>query len=225
MSAVCIFSGGLDSTTLLYDMKEGWDEVYAISFDYGQKHALRELMYAYRTTRKLGLRHEIVDLTSVTHLLQSALTDHTAEIPEGHYAEDNMKATVVPNRNMIMASIAGGWAVSLGASTIGTAVHAGDHAVYPDCRPEFWSRFERTLNLGNEGFMSHGEITVYTPFIDLSKTDIADRAAELGVPYHETWSCYKGGEKHCGKCGTCVERIEAIRDSEHADLDKTEYAA
>lgn len=227
--AVAIFSGGLDSTTLVYEMIAQGYTPHLISFNYGQRHK-KELVYAGTTARQLGLRHDIIDLSGITHLISnSALTsDHKLaegndiiDVPEGHYAEDTMKATVVPNRNMIMLSIAAGIAVNEGAEKIGIGVHGGDHFVYPDCRPEFIYVMNEAINVANAGF---GVIPVpddraafysvmYAPYLDLSKADIAFRALELGVPLHMTWSCYKGGENHCGRCGTCVERLEAIDEA------------
>lgn len=220
---ICIFSGGLDSTTLVYDALDMNFIPDLVSFDYGQRHR-KELDYARRTAHRLGLRHDVVDLSGLTVLLSESGSSLVSdvEVPEGHYAEDNMKATVVPNRNMIMLSIAGGIAVARGAAGVATGVHAGDHFIYPDCRPEFIQAANQALALGNEGF-SKFDSTEYegdrwysaikAPYIFKSKADIATRAIELRVPLHETWSCYKGGEIHCGKCGTCVERLEAIHDA------------
>jgi 7-cyano-7-deazaguanine synthase len=235
---VAIFSGGMDSTTLVYHMLDkGWTPLL-ISFDYGQRHS-KELFYARNTAIKLGLRHEIIDLTGITHLISNSaltssptgrLTEHRPNlqsvdpsidrlreiipVPEGHYAEETMKATVVPNRNMIMLSIAAGVAVNIGARTIGTGVHAGDHFVYPDCRPHFIYAASDAIVSGNEGFAKfrNGSThsAIYTPFMTSSKTDIAYMAINLSVPFEDTWSCYKGGDYHCGRCGTCVERLEAI---------------
>jgi 7-cyano-7-deazaguanine synthase len=217
---IAIFSGGLDSTTAVHDAISQGLEPDLVSFNYGQRHK-KELAYAQLTANKLGLRHDIVDLSGLTTLLAesgSSLVSDT-EVPEGHYAEDNMKATVVPNRNMIMLSIAGGIAVARGAIAVMTGVHAGDHFIYPDCRPEFLQAAGHALVVGNEGFndwMHHPNADVefvapiLAPYLMSTKEDIAYRAFELDVPIHETWSCYKGGELHCGKCGTCVERLEAL---------------
>jgi 7-cyano-7-deazaguanine synthase len=242
---IAVMSGGLDSTTLVYDLHSSGYDVDCISFFYGQRHR-KELDYARETCKKLGLRHDVVDISSITGFLQasgSSLITPGHAVPEGHYAEDNMRSTVVPNRNMIMCAIAGGIAVARGAIAIATAVHAGDHAIYPDCRPKFFAPFSWALHRANEGFGNlqepimgaefdgvHGPI--WTPYIYMSKTDIAENALQLDVPLQDTWSCYKGGEKHCGKCGTCVERLEAISeaiarldngvDTTHY-VDKTEY--
>lgn len=241
-----IFSGGLDSTTLVYHLVQQGYEPHLISFNYGQRHK-KELDYAANTAFKLGLQHDIVDLSGITHLISnSALTSKCicnagpafdgpdrdcpqhgehghdeVEVPEGHYAEDNMKATVVPNRNMIMLSIAAGVAVNNSYKFLATGVHAGDHPVYPDCRPRFIRTANAAIVVGNEGFgpiptqPEAAELLEYVqaPFLFWTKEDIARRAFELDVPFEDTWSCYKGGEKHCGKCGTCVERLEAIHDA------------
>jgi len=209
---VVVFSGGLDSTTVVYDALNQGFTVDLVSFNYGQKHK-KELEYAKRTAIRLGLRHDVVDLSSLTPLLAesgSSLVSET-KVPEGHYAEENMKLTVVPNRNMIMLSIAGGLAVARGAKHVITGVHAGDHDVYPDCRYDFIMATSTALIEGNEGF---GDMQgVIAPYIGRSKADIAYRAIVLGVPLEETWSCYKGAHVHCGKCGTCVERLEAIHEA------------
>jgi 7-cyano-7-deazaguanine synthase len=252
--SVAVFSGGLDSTTLVYEMLSQGLTPHLLSFNYGQRHS-KELQYAEKTSELLGLRFDVVDLTALTHLISnSALTSPAKyigvagnvpeiEVPEGHYAEDNMKATVVPNRNMIMMSIAAGVMVNNSYKLIGTGVHAGDHFVYPDCRPQFLSALNATIVFGNEGFgaipkledMEGGILqgVVYAPFLEWSKADIAYKALQLDVPLENTWSCYKGGEKHCGKCGTCVERLEAITEArrkmfdavgvENTPFDKTQY--
>jgi 7-cyano-7-deazaguanine synthase len=223
MKVLAVVSGGLDSTTMVYDALANGMEVDLISFDYGQRHK-KELIFARAIASMLSLRHDIVDLTGLTHLISnSALTSKNSwrpevegdkpkiEVPEGHYAEDTMKLTVVPNRNMIMLSIAAGVAVNRGMNTIATAVHAGDHFVYPDCRPEFIAATAQAIHLGNDGFSNFAENAVIAaPFLNSTKADIAERAFDLNVPLHMTWSCYVGGTNHCGRCGTCVERLEAI---------------
>jgi len=209
LNGIAIFSGGLDSTTMVWDaiVNRGL-HIDLVSFDYGQRHK-KELEYAARTAERLGLRHDIVDLSSITPLLaesgSSLVSSET--VPEGHYAEDNMKATIVPNRNMMMISIAVSIAVARKAPFVLTGVHAGDHAVYPDCRPEFVkavSYAAMEANLGSE-FKA-----VVAPYMEQSKEDIAAIAIGLHLDLSRTWSCYKGGELHCGRCGTCVERLEAI---------------
>lgn len=280
--SVAIVSGGLDSTTLVYDMLNRGLTPHMLSFNYGQRHK-KELEFARWHAQRLNLPHDIVDLNGLTNLISnSALTSGTpdrtkpgsmlsngprtfsVDVPDGHYAEETMKTTVVPNRNMIMAAIAAGVAVNNKAITIGIGVHAGDHFIYPDCRPQFISLMEQAILTANEGFHSFnsatlratktadgferperieaeislfGKIdekdeigTIYAPFLDRTKADIAYRALELGVPLDMTWSCYKGGEYHCGRCGTCVERLEAIHDAcswmygeDSATIDGTQY--
>lgn len=224
---VVVISGGLDSGTLLKEVvqREGHTDnsnIKAISFNYGQRHK-KEIDYARRQCFALGVVHTEVDITSITSLLAnsgSSLVSDT-DVPEGHYGEENMKATVVPNRNMIMASIAAGYAVANEATALWMGVHAGDHFIYPDCRPKFFNALNHTIVLGNEGFGSIPEITdkiapiefVQTPYINMTKAEIAYIALTSGLALETTWSCYKGGEIHCGRCGTCVERIEAIQDA------------
>jgi 7-cyano-7-deazaguanine synthase len=230
---VAIASGGLDSTTMMYELYEQGYQVHMVGFDYGQRHR-KELRYARATAVPLGLRMTIVDVSHLASLLAESGSSlvSSAEVPEGHYAEDNMKKTVVPNRNMIMLSIAGGIAVATGAEAVYTGVHSGDHAIYPDCRPEFIDLASRALSVGNQGFSNFGELAIEAPYLHRTKADIALIALELEVPLHETWSCYKGGDVHCGRCGTCVERLEAIHEAQQryrhahgkaAPEDRTEY--
>lgn len=240
---VVIFSGGLDSTTLVYDAIDRGFTPHLVSFNYGQKHA-KELVFAAATARKLGLRHDVVDLTGITDLISNSALTSGIDVPEGHYAEDNMKKTVVPNRNMIMISIAAGIAVNNSYRALMTGVHAGDHFVYPDCRPEFVAITNAAIMSGNKGFGpfdEYGRLVsdpddsfLIAPYMEKTKAEIAQRALELNVPLEDTWSCYKGGDIHCGKCGTCVERLEAIDEAklrmyEASDgavksVDNTEYA-
>lgn len=221
--AVVSFSGGMDSTVLAYLLRQqGYEEIHLVGFNYGQRH-VRELQAAQEVAEHLqGLiekvEFRVVDLSDLKNLLKgSSQTDDSVEVPEGHYAEETMKATVVPNRNAIMLSIAYGYAISIGADRVCTAVHGGDHFIYPDCRPAFISRFGQALKHGNEGFGSEG-LMLYTPFLDKSKADVCRLGATVDAPLDLTWSCYKGGEDHCGKCGTCVERIEAFKLAEVPDL-------
>jgi len=218
MKTVLVYSGGLDSTTLLYQLVSNQVEVHALSVDYGQRHR-KELDIAREITAGLGVPHEIADLTSVTRLLAgSSLTDPNIPVPEGHYEEDSMKATVVPNRNMMLLSLATAWAISLKADSVSYAAHSGDHAIYPDCRDEFAEALDEAIRLSD-----WHEIYLSRPFVDLTKADIARRAAALKVPIEKTWSCYKGQELHCGRCGTCLERREAFYLAEVDD--PTPYAA
>lgn len=216
-TAVVLLSGGLDSTTLFYQLAAEGFEVRGISVDYGQRHR-KETDYARRTASRLCARHDVVDLTAVTRFLTtSALTSATVAVPEGHYEEESMKLTVVPNRNALMLSVAYAVAASEGASRVATAVHAGDHTIYPDCRREFIDAFQamEDASLGEH-------IELHTPFLHVDKVTIAREAGRLGVPLDETWSCYQGGERHCGRCGTCVERAWAI--AEAGLYDPTPYA-
>lgn len=220
--AVAIVSGGLDSVTLAYLLKhEGYD-LHLLAFDYGQRHA-KELEFAQRAANVLDATFDRVDLTGITHLLSgSALTDAAVDVPEGHYADVTMRTTVVPNRNAIMLSVAYAVAVVDGAEVVVTGVHAGDHPIYPDCRPGFIRAFDTMGYLANEGYAASG-LRLYAPFVHKSKAEIVTIGTALGVPYEYTWSCYKGGDVHCGKCGTCVERREAFALA--GRIDPTEYAA
>ena len=207
MKAVLIFSGGMDSAVLLYDLinSHGVRNVAALSFDYGQRHR-KELHAARAIAGRAGVEHHVADLSAIRNLLAgSSQTSDQVPVPEGHYAEESMKATVVPNRNMIMLAVAAGWAISKRFTKVAYAAHGGDRAIYPDCRRDFTAPFEAALL--NADWRKVG---LHAPYLDLSKADIAAKGAGLGVPFELTWSCYKGGSKHCGKCGTCVERREAF---------------
>ncbi|MFD0274674.1 7-cyano-7-deazaguanine synthase QueC [Kitasatospora sp. NPDC127111] len=207
--AVVIASGGLDSTTVAYWLVGQGSKVTLLSFDYGQRHRT-ELEYASRIAKHLQAPHEIVDLSGLGKLFTgSALTDPAVPVPDGHYTADNMRSTVVPNRNTIMLSIAVAAAVSASADAVAFGAHSGDHAIYPDCRREFFDQFEAVTRAGNEGFLAN-EFQLLAPFIGLTKADIVETGQALGVPFADTWSCYRGGEVHCGTCGTCTERIEAF---------------
>lgn len=218
--AVVILSGGLDSTVLAYYANRYYD-LYILSFDYGQRHK-KELLFAEATAKRLNAKaFHRVNLNSITELLEgSALTSPDVSVPDGHYSAANMAVTVVPNRNAIMLSIAYGYAVSIGAKNVFAGVHAGDHEIYPDCRPDFIEVLDLALRLGNEGFRDSG-LRIQTPFVNETKAYVVETGANLGVPFDQTWSCYKGGEKHCGKCGTCVERQEAFHLAHVPD--PTEY--
>lgn len=216
MKSVAIFSGGLDSTVLLHELLHAGDEVLALSIDYGQRHRI-ELEYAQRTVQKLGIPWQRADLSAVAPLLAgSSQTSSDIAVPHGHYAEETMKLTVVPNRNMIMLAVAGGWAISVKASRLAYGAHTGDHAIYPDCRPEFVDAMRHALSLAD-----WHQLELYCPFIHLDKAGIVARGAELGVDFTSTYSCYEGGQIHCGACGTCVERREAFHKA--GVPDPTEY--
>jgi 7-cyano-7-deazaguanine synthase len=178
-----------------------------VSFDYGQRHR-REIEHAALIAAELGARHDIVDITALGKFLtSSSLISGGDAVPDGHYAQDNMKSTVVPNRNAIMLSIAFGIAAGAKADAVGIAVHGGDHFIYPDCRPAFVDAFRTMQDRALEDLW---EVELYSPFLTTDKAGIVAEGARLGVPFHLTWSCYKGGEMHCGRCGTCVERREAF---------------
>ena len=204
--SVLILSGGVDSTTLLYD--EQARIALAISFDYGSKHNAREIPFARMHCERLGIKHITIPLDFMTQYFVSSLLEGGEEIPEGHYADENMKSTVVPFRNGIMLSIAVGIAESNGLKYVMMANHGGDHTIYPDCRPEFVDAFDQAAAAGT--FVN---VHLRSPYTNITKGDIARRGKALGIDYSETWSCYKGGEHHCGKCGTCVERREAFADA------------
>lgn len=209
---VTLLSGGLDSSTLAYLLAEEGHEQTFLSFDYGQKH-VKELRSASWVAGVLKGEHHIVDLRSLQLLLRSSLTTKE-EVPDGHYAEDTMRSTVVPNRNAIMLSIAYGLASSIGADSIAIAAHGGDHYQYPDCRPNFFAAF---IEMEGQSLFGFHVPVLRAPFIQSTKTDIARKAFELNVPIDLTWSCYKGGEYHCGRCGTCVERLEALNEARVPD--------
>jgi len=204
--SVIILSGGMDSTTMLYEYKERI--AIAVSFDYGSKHNAKEIECAKYHCEQLDVKHLIIPLAFMQQYFKSSLLIGGEEIPEGHYADENMKSTVVPFRNGIMLAIAAGIAESNGLKHVMMANHGGDHAIYPDCRPEFVSAMSEAISAG-----TYENLTILAPYTNITKTDIAMRGKKLGIDYGKTWSCYKGGEHHCGKCGTCVERKEALRDA------------
>ncbi|KJR98535.1 MAG: 7-cyano-7-deazaguanine synthase [Desulfobulbaceae bacterium BRH_c16a] len=213
MKTVVICSGGLDSVTLAYKVAAEHQLIGLISFDYGQRHR-KEVEFAEICAQRLGTEHSLINISSIGAMLSgSALTDDVT-VPDGHYAEETMKATVVPNRNAIMLTIAYGIAAARGAEAVAAAVHGGDHFIYADCRPAFIDAFQAMQNLALDGL---AEIKLYTPFVVRSKADIVAAGHELGVPFENTWSCYKGGDTHCGRCGTCVERLEAFAIAGVAD--------
>lgn len=221
MKAVAIVSGGMDSVTLAYWFKDQGYDLELVSFDYGQRHR-RELECARYQAQSLGAGHTVIDISGIRPLLKgSALTDDVS-VPHGHYAAESMRLTVVPNRNAIMLSIAWGLACSSGADVLACGVHAGDHFIYPDCRPEFIEQLGQAMLTGTVGHRAEG-LQLIAPFVDKTKTDIAAIGGALGVPFEHTWTCYEGGEIHCGKCGSCTERREAFRDS--GVPDPTVYAS
>lgn len=207
--AIAIVSGGLDSVTLAYLLhSEGW-ALHLLAFDYGQRHR-REVEFARQCASDLGAAFDLVDLRGAGKLLGgSALTDDSIAVPHGHYAAPSMSITVVPNRNAIFLTVAYGAAVAENAEIVATAVHGGDHFIYPDCRPEFINAFDAMQKSAVAG-CGHPDLHLHAPFVQKFKHDIVKTGTTLGVPYEKTWSCYEGGEIHCGQCGTCVERKEAF---------------
>lgn len=201
---LCVVSGGLDSVVLAY-LAHLRGPVEMITFDYGQRHGTREIACAKLVSESLKIPWTLVDLRSIGTVLPSALTSPDKTVPHGHYAADVMKQTVVPNRNAIMLSVAVGIASAKGIGSIATAVHSGDHPIYPDCRPEFIQAMNSLSMISAEP-----SVRVLAPFVDISKTDIVRLGDGVGVPFAYTWSCYEGGLSHCGRCGTCVERKEAF---------------
>jgi 7-cyano-7-deazaguanine synthase len=218
---IVLFSGGLDSTVLLWSLRPN---VKAISFNYDQRH-VKEIDVASRICKTAGIEHVVVDLAGcsvgpfycVAELIKAGSQTGDQPVPEGHYAEESMKATIVPNRNAIMISIAIGWAVSTGSKDVYTAVHAGDHAIYPDCRPEFIVAMQQAVIEGNKWNISY----LQAPFVYKTKAEIVKIGAQLNAPLDQTWSCYNAGPIHCGACGTCVERKEAFQLA--GVVDPTEY--
>ena len=218
MKTIVVCSGGLDSVSLAYRTAAEGSLLGLLSFDYGQRHK-KELDFAAACAQRLGVWHEIIDISGIgRHLTGSALTDDIA-VPDGHYAEETMKSTIVPNRKAIMLAIAFGVAAARKADAVAVAVHGGDHFIYPDCRPGFIDSFQR---MQTEALDGYAEVTLLAPYVTISKADIVTDGVRHGTPFAETWSCYKGGERHCGRCGTCVERREAFALA--GVDDPTEYA-
>lgn len=202
---VLVLSGGMDSAVLLYHLLDAGHTLKTLSVNYGQRH-VREIESAAALSERVGVEHRIADLRSINPLLGSnSLSSAEIEVPEGHYAEESMKQTVVPNRNMIMLSVAVGWALALQFDAVAYGAHSGDHAIYPDCREEFAQALDQAVGLCDWQGMQ-----LMRPFVELDKGAIAQRGDALGVPFELTWTCYKGGAVHCGKCGACQERREAF---------------
>ena len=204
--SVIVVSGGMDSVTLLYEKK---DEIaLGISFDYGSNHNHNELPLAALHCQRLGIEHVVVPLGFMHQYFKSSLLESGESIPDGSYDEENMKSTVVPFRNGVMLAVAAGIAESNGLTKVLIANHGGDHTIYPDCRPEFIAAMDAAVEAG-----TFARVRVVAPYTNISKADIARSGGALGIDYAETWSCYKGGDVHCGTCGTCVERKEALREA------------
>ncbi|WP_455536565.1 7-cyano-7-deazaguanine synthase QueC [Prevotella koreensis] len=208
--SIIIVSGGMDSVTLLCEYKDRI--AVGVSFDYGSNHNAREIPFARQHCEILGIEHIVIDLAFMPKYFKSSLLDGADAIPEGHYADDNMKSTVVPFRNGIMLSIAAGIAESRGLKYVMMANHSGNHTIYPDCSQEFVNAISEATKAG-----TFPGIEILAPYTGITKADIAHRGKALGIDYSKTWSCYKGGEHHCGKCGTCMERKEAMRDASIVD--------
>ena len=209
MKTIAIVSGGLDSVTLAHLLHSQGRELHLLAFDYGQRHA-KEIEFANRCAGRLNAEFTSLDLSALHAILKgSALTDDIA-VPHGHYAAPSMAATIVPNRNAIFLSIAFGAAVAESAQSVACGVHAGDHPVYPDCRPAFIESFDAMQRLAVEG-CGDPNLKLEAPFMQMSKTEIVALGANLKVPFDQTWSCYEGGAIHCGRCGTCVERRESFQ--------------
>lgn len=212
--SLIIVSGGMDSITLLHERKD--TIALAVSFDYGSNHNAREIPFARLHCQRLGIRHVVIPLAFMQQYFKSSLLEGADAIPDGHYADSNMKSTVVPFRNGIMLSIAIGIAESNHLKHVLMANHGGDHTIYPDCRPAFVDAMSAAAQAG-----TFEDVTIEAPYTNITKADIARHGKQLGIDYSETWSCYKGGEVHCGQCGTCRERQEALREAGIADT--TEY--
>ncbi len=208
---VVIYSGGMDSFTVLNRALKDGKAVYALSFDYGQRH-IKELVCATKVCADLNIPHKVIDISTINELLAgSSLTDDIA-IPEGEYEVSNMTSTVVPNRNMILLSLAVGYAVSIGASQVYYGAHAGDHNIYPDCRPEFVQKMNDVCQIAN-----YESVEIFSPYLNVSKTAILTDGLSMGLDYSDTWTCYNGREKACGKCAACQERLEAFSANDQTD--------
>lgn len=213
--AVVVYSGGMDSFTVLHNALATGAEVYPISFNYGQKHS-KELLFAKKVCEELNLTHKIVDISAINSLMTgSSLTDDI-DIPEGHYHDSNMKSTVVPNRNMILLSLAIAYAVSLESKKVFYGAHSGDHHIYPDCRPEFVEAMNKVSLIAN-----YQAVEIVAPYLYQSKADILRSGLSMNLDYSKTWTCYKGQEQACGKCGACHERLESF--AENGVSDPLEY--
>ncbi len=214
-TVVVIYSGGMDSFTLLHKARAKGLNVHALSFNYGQRH-VRELEAAAAVCSDLGIPHKVVDIRAMGEVMAGSALTSDVDVPEGHYEEDSMKATVVPNRNMILLSLATGYAVTVGASAVWYGAHGGDHAIYPDCRPEFVQKMDAVCRVAN-----YEPVAIEAPFMTLDKGEILAEGLKLGLDYGQTWTCYNGRELACGRCGSCVERLEAF--ARHGVTDPLAY--
>ena len=209
--SVVIYSGGMDSFTVLHKAIKDGKAVSALTFNYGQRH-VKEIEFAAKVWNELRILHKVVDITAINELLQGSSLTSNIEIPEGHYADETMKSTVVPNRNMILLSLAIGYAVSLESHEVYYGAHSGDHAIYPDCRPEFVEKMNSVSKIAN-----YEPVEIITPFLSIDKTEILRIGLNMGLDYSKTWTCYNGRDKACGKCGACVERLEAFATNKVTD--------
>lgn len=216
-TVVVIYSGGMDSFTLLHRARAQGLNVHALSFNYGQRH-VRELEVASSVCAAAGVPHKVIDIRALSEVMSGSTLTSGGEIPEGHYEEDNMKSTVVPNRNMILLALATGYAVTVNANAVWYGAHGGDHAIYPDCRPEFVEKMDAACKVAN-----YEPVGVEAPFMHLTKGDILAEGLKLNLDYGQTWTCYNGREKACGLCASCVERLEAF--AEHGIADPLAYEA
>jgi len=203
---VLILSGGLDSVTMLYDYRDRI--ALAVTFDYGSRHSKNEIPFARYHCSQLGIEHLVISMDFIQRYFHSSLLVGGEDIPEGNYNDENMRSTVVPFRNGIMLSVAAGLAEDRGLKAVMMANHGGDHAIYPDCRPDFVAAMDCTMEAG-----TYQRVRLLTPYTRLTKADIVRRGHALGVDYAQTWSCYCGGERQCGRCGTCTERKQAFADA------------
>ncbi|MBZ2169630.1 MULTISPECIES: 7-cyano-7-deazaguanine synthase QueC [Marinobacter] len=203
-SVVVIYSGGMDSFTLLHRARARGYQVYALSFNYGQRH-VRELECARSVCEALAIPHKVIDIRAMGEVMSGSALTYDRDVPEGHYEEESMKSTVVPNRNMILLSLATGYAVTVGASAVWYGAHGGDHAIYPDCRPEFVEKMDAVCRIAN-----YQPVAIEAPFLRMDKGGILAEGLKLGLDYGQTWTCYNGRDKACGVCGSCVERLEAF---------------
>ena len=203
-TVVVIYSGGMDSFTLLHLARSRGLKVHALSFNYGQRH-VRELEAARAVCQAEGIPHKVIDIRAMSEVMAGSSLTSDAEVPEGHYEEDSMKSTAVPNRNMILLSLATGYAVTVGAGAVWYGAHGGDHAIYPDCRPEFVEKMDAVCRIAN-----YEPVGIEAPFMAMDKGEILAEGLKLGLDYSQTWTCYNGRDKACGRCGSCVERLEAF---------------
>ncbi|WP_297797426.1 7-cyano-7-deazaguanine synthase QueC [uncultured Marinobacter sp.] len=214
-TVVVIYSGGMDSFTLLHLARARGYQVHALSFDYGQRH-VRELECARHVCEDASIPHKVIDIRALGEVMAGSALTADVDVPEGHYEEESMKATVVPNRNMILLSLATGYAVTAGASAVWYGAHGGDHAIYPDCRPEFVEKMDAVCRVAN-----YEPVAIEAPFMAMDKAEILAEGLKLDLDYRQTWTCYNGRDKACGRCGSCVERREAF--AAHGLVDPLPY--